>query len=312
MNIKTTFKAFETAFLVRTVETLIAKNYKKGFMRCPTHLSIGQEIVPAILNCFFDQKDLAVSSHRSHAHYLGKRGSIEKLFNEIHGLSSGCSGGKGGSMHLIDKSVGFMGSTAIVGNTIPIGVGLSQAQKLLEEHNLTYIFLGDGATEEGVFYESLNYAAVKKLPCIFIIENNEYSVYTSLKERQGDLSIEGKFKGFNTFFAKNDNHDFNTLFDDWRKAISHCKNKNGPAIVEIKTHRYLEHCGPNEDDQLGYRPDELLQKWANLDILTLLENQLLENNYDCLEIKKKKSEIETYCNELFNKAEEMHISQREK
>ena len=92
MNIETTFKAFETAFLVRTVENLIAKNYNKGFMRCPTHLSIGQEIVPAILNCFFDKKDLAVSSHRSHAHYLGKRGSIEKLFNEIHGLSSGVQG----------------------------------------------------------------------------------------------------------------------------------------------------------------------------------------------------------------------------
>lgn len=130
MNIEIIFKIFEKAFLVRTVETLIAKNYKKGFMRCPTHLSVGQEIVPAILNCFYDQKDLAVSTHRSHAHYLGKRGSIKKLFHEIHGLSSGCSGGKGGSMHLIDKSVGFMGSTAIVGNTIPIGVGLAQAQKI--------------------------------------------------------------------------------------------------------------------------------------------------------------------------------------
>lgn len=159
--------AYNKALEIRIIETLIAENYKSGKMRCPTHLSIGQELVPSILSLFNDSQDKAFSSHRSHGHYLGKNGSLDLFLDELHGLPSGCSGGKGGSMHLVDESVGFMGSTAIVGNTIPIGVGFAESQKLLKSKNFTYIFLGDAATEEGVFYEALNFACVRKLPCFF-------------------------------------------------------------------------------------------------------------------------------------------------
>ena len=128
--------------------------------------------------------DCAVSSHRAHAHYLAKGGNLKGLIAEIYGKETGCSKGIGGSMHLIDKSVNFMGSTAIVGNSIPVGVGLALAQKQAALQQISCIYFGDGATEEGVYYESLNFAAVKSLPALFVCEQNLYSVYSPLSVRQ--------------------------------------------------------------------------------------------------------------------------------
>ena len=134
------FHIFEKAYFIRSVEECIAKNYSKSMMRCPTHLSIGQELVPSILSLFDNHNDLAVSTHRAHGHYLGKGGSLQRLFDELHGLNSGCSAGNGGSMHLIDESVGFYGSTAIVGNTIPVGVGIANSFSIERKNNIVYIF----------------------------------------------------------------------------------------------------------------------------------------------------------------------------
>ena len=171
-------------YRIRAVEERIAKEYPNGEMRCPVHLSIGQEAVSAIHQLLAKQSDFAVSTHRGHAHYLSKGGDLKAMIAEIYGKKTGCSNGKGGSMHLIDLSVNFMGTSAIVGNSIPVGVGLGFAAKLSGLGNISYIFLGDGAVEEGLFYESVNFAATKKLPVIFICENNLYSVYSPLKVRQ--------------------------------------------------------------------------------------------------------------------------------
>ena len=133
---------------IRMVEERIAKEYPLNEIRCPTHLSIGQEAVPAAISVCLNSQDYAVSTHRGHAHYLAKKGNLNKMIAEIYGKKSGCSGGKGGSMHLIDKEVGFMGTSAIVGNSIPVGVGLGFAQQLNKSQNISCIFLGDGAIEE--------------------------------------------------------------------------------------------------------------------------------------------------------------------
>ncbi len=172
------------AYKIRRTEEEIANRYSEQEMRCPTHLSIGQELVPSIYAQFITKEDYAVSTHRAHAHYLAKGGNLKAMLAEIYGKKTGCSHGMGGSMHLIDKSVGFMGSTAIVGGTIPIGVGLGLSIQIKNEEKISTVFLGDGATEEGVFYESLNFTALKSLPVLFICENNLYSVYTKLEDRQ--------------------------------------------------------------------------------------------------------------------------------
>ena len=169
---------------IRAVEEEIAGKYSEWEMRCPTHLSIGQEAVATVLGHLLSQDDLVVSTHRAHAHYLGKGGDLNAMIAEIYGKETGCSKGRGGSMHLIDTSVGFMGSTAIVGGTIPIGTGLALAIKYRKTKQISCIFLGDGAIEEGAFYEAANFAALHKLPALFICENNLYSVYSPLSKRQ--------------------------------------------------------------------------------------------------------------------------------
>ncbi len=281
---------YESAFYVRTVEQIIADNYSKGLIRCPTHLSIGQEMVPALVSHFNNNNDLAVSTHRAHGHYLAKGGSLPLFFDELHGLKSGCSAGNGGSMHLNDKKVGFIGSTAIVANTIPVGVGLAQSLKIDGSNNFVYIFLGDGATEEGVFYESLHYAKLYSLPCLFIIENNEFSVYTPIQLRHSN-ELKDKVNGFGIQYVFNDNHNYRSLYGDFLKAIEYLRNGNGPFVFEVMTHRHREHCGPNYDDELGYREKEFLDKWESMDILDIFMKDMLLEGIKQVKISNSQNKI---------------------
>ena len=193
---------------IRHVEMEIAKRYGEGKMRCPTHLSIGQEAVSAAVGLALERSDLAVSGHRAHAHYLAKGGSLPAMVAEIYGKIGGCSRGKGGSMHLIDESVGFMGSTAIVAGTIPVGVGLAYGMKCQGTDQVSCVFHGDAAVEAGVFFESVNFAAIKKLPVLFICENNLYSVYSPLSVRQPKgRSIAKMAEGLGIKTASGDGND---------------------------------------------------------------------------------------------------------
>ena len=177
-------KLYKSAYRIRQVETEISKRYSEQKMRCPVHLSIGQEAVSAAFSEIVNKNDFAVSTHRCHAHYLAKGGSLKKMIAELHGKKTGCAKGKGGSMHLIDKNVGFFGTSAIVAHNIPVGVGMALSIKNKKKKEIVIIYLGDGAVEEGVFFESINFAIIKKLPVLFVCENNFYSVYSHLKKRQ--------------------------------------------------------------------------------------------------------------------------------
>ena len=183
-EIKQAYAIYALMKKIRMTEERIAEEYPKGEIRCPTHLSIGQEAPAAMVSLATRKSDFAVSTHRSHAHYIGKGGNLERMICELYGKENGCSKGKGGSMHLIDTEVGFMGSSAIVGNSIPIGTGISLSLKLNGSNAITIVYLGEAATEEGVFYESINFAALEKLKVLFVCENNKYSVYSPLSVRQ--------------------------------------------------------------------------------------------------------------------------------
>jgi len=297
------FHIFEKAYFIRSVEECIAKNYSKSMMRCPTHLSIGQELVPSILSLFHDNNDLAVSTHRAHGHYLGKGGSLWRLFDELHGLDSGCSSGNGGSMHLIDESVGFYGSTAIVGNTIPVGVGIANSFSIERKKNLVYIFLGDAATEEGVFYESLHYASLNSLPCIFIVENNNFSVYTDIKTRQNS-SLKEKTNSFNVNYFLNKDHDYENLYEIIEESSKIARSFLGPVLIEVMTHRYREHCGPNYDDELNYRDERFLEYWRERDIIRIIEDRLSKLLVSRSEISVLKEKINLYVEGEYLKSEE--------
>lgn len=264
---------------IRMVEEEIANRYSEQEMRCPTHLSIGQECVPAVANCFLTNKDYAVSTHRSHAHYLGKGGSPKRMIAEIYGKETGCAGGRGGSMHLIDLECGFRGSTAIVGNSIPLGVGLAMAQKLDNKKDLTIVYLGDAAVEEGSFYESANFAVLKNLPVLFLCENNMYSVYTHIKKRQpNERAIHKMAEGIGLKTDFTDGNDFQKSYNSIGKACEDIRNGGGPWFIELTTYRWREHCGPNYDNDIGYRTEEEFQEWKKQDPIVRLEKHFLENS----------------------------------
>ena len=267
-----------TARKIRFVEEEIARRYPDGKMRCPTHLSIGQEIVAAAVGAFMRNKDYAVSTHRAHAHYLAKGGSLRAMLGEIYGQESGCSKGRGGSMHLADVSVGFMGSSAIVGNSIPVGVGLGKAAKMNSEDGISVIFFGEGATEEGVFYESVNLAATLALPVMFICENNGLSVYSDLSKRQAPSRDNAEIvRAMGVKSLSGDSYQIGNLVGPIREAFEYCRNSREPVFVELSTTRYLEHCGPNRDDHLGYRNLTDLRQAEKNDLLNKLEGELISN-----------------------------------
>ena len=257
-------------------------------MRCPIHLSIGQEAVAAATGLALNNSDIAISYHRSHAHFLSKEGDPKKLFAELHGYEEGCSKGVGGSMHLIDLKNNFYGSTAIVSNSIPIGVGLAYSLKLAKKKSIVCIYIGDAAVEEGVFFESINFSILKKLPVVFICENNFFSVYTHLKDRQPPqrkIYKLARAMGAISYKLRQDNPF--KLFKKVKNIFDNVRKKPSTHFIEIETCRYLEHCGPNDDSKLGYRSIKELVKWKKKDPLVFSKNYLIKSKL----INKKKIEI---------------------
>jgi len=266
---------YQQVLRIRLVEEEIAKRYSEQQMRCPTHLSIGQEAVAVGISSLLSIEDKAYSSHRAHAHYLAKGGDLKKLIAELYGKETGCTGGRGGSMHLTDLDVGFVASTAIVANSIPVAVGNALHQKIHHKNELSIAYFGDGATEEGAFYESANFAAVKKLPVLFVCENNQYSVYSPLEERQpAGRSISRLASEIGVESIEVDGNDIESIITAGKKLIQHIRAGNGPALIECHTYRHREHCGPGFDDHLEYRPSSDVEKWLAKDPLILLENKI--------------------------------------
>jgi pyruvate dehydrogenase E1 component alpha subunit len=286
---------------IRSVEERIAAEYSAGKMRCPTHLSIGQEAVPAALSECVNITDFAVSTHRGHAHYLAKGGDLRAMIAELHGKVTGCSRGRGGSMHLVDSSVGFMGTTAIVGNSIPIGVGLALSAQLKRTDQISVIFLGDGAIEEGVFYESANFAVVRNLPTLFICENNLYSVYSPLSVRQPkDRSISKLAEAIGLTAITGDGNNVLEAFEIIHKAVEALKKGESPYFLEFYTYRMLEHCGPNYDNDLGYRDIEEVEKWKEKDPIKHLEKTMHGDEKFFEQIQVIHTEISQEIEEAFN------------
>ena len=261
-------KLFESMLRIRLVEESIANKYSEQKMRCPTHLSIGQEAIAVGVCANLTTQDQVLSTHRAHAHYLAKGGCLNSMMAEIYGKASGCSKGMGGSMHLIDTSVGFMGSTAIVGNTIPVAVGLALEKKLTRKKSIACVFFGDGATEEGAFYESVNFAIIHSLPILFICENNLYSVYSGLEVRQPvDRKIYKMVRAMGISAQHGNGNDVEEVARKVKHAKTMILKSGGPQFLEFDTYRWREHCGPNFDNNIGYREESEFLKWKKKDPL---------------------------------------------
>lgn len=249
---------------IRMVEEAIADHYPDQEMRCPVHLSIGQEAVPVGVSAAIPSGSLFFSNHRSHGHYLAKGGNLNRMIAEIYGKVTGCCKGRGGSMHLIDTECGYMGSVPIVGSIIPIATGAAFSMRLKREVGLVVVFFGDGTVEEGAFYESLNFAILHNLQILFICENNLYSVYSPLSVRQPpEREIFSLAHGIGLPVFQGDGNDVEDVFLKTSMAADIIWSKKTPVFIEFKTYRWREHCGPNFDNDVGYRTIEEFDEWRN-------------------------------------------------
>lgn len=255
-------RLFEDMLRVRSVEERIRDLYPNGDMRCPTHFSIGQEAAAAGVCANLSRDDLVISAHRSHAHYINKGGSLRLMFAELYGKATGCASGRGGSMHLIDLSVNFLGCVPIVGSTIAIGVGSSLGASMQDSDAVSVVFFGDGAFETGVFHESVNFAATHKLRVLFVCENNLYSVNTPLHERQPtNRTIAEVASAHGLRALRLDGQMVEDVYRASADLLAGVRGGEGPAFLELETYRWLEHCGPNEDRHLAFRPDGEFEHW---------------------------------------------------
>ena len=261
--------------LIRSVELLISEKYDTQIFRCPVHLSIGQEAIAVGVSINLQLEDKVVSTHRSHAHYIAKGGDLFSMLSELIGSPLGCCKGRGGSMHIFDKSVGFMASVPIVGSSLPIAVGIALAEKQLNSENIVVAYVGDAALETGAFYESLNLAALKNLPILIVLEDNGYSTYSNKEVRWPDnknvrVTIEGM--GANYYSGSGDDVDeINTQVSE----VIHNVRNNKPSLVHLDTFRRYEHCGPSLDDNLGYRKSEEITSYIKRDPIEILGNKMI-------------------------------------
>jgi len=299
-------KCHELMTLIRCVEETIADNYfpEDGpqQMRCPIHLSIGQEAAAVGVIIQLDKRVKVYSTHRCHAHYLAKGGSIEKMIGEMLGRRGGCLDGRGGSMHLKDPDVNFMMSVPIVGSVMPLAAGAAFANKLLQNEDVVVVFIGDGSLEEGVWHETANFSSLNNLKILFVCENNLYSVYSNLDLRQPSRDLSRFAEAHNMPFFSGEGNSIEEVYGLAGKALKEVHAGN-PCFLNLDTYRHREHCGPNFDDHLGYRPEEEVEEWFEKDPLKL-SSQLLKDkfNYSDESLSKILDRCSTKANKAFKTA----------
>lgn len=261
--------AYELLYRARRTDEELGELIKKGKIPLPIHLSIGQESVSVGACLALKKEDIVFGTYRGHALYIAKGGNLKKMFAEIYGKITGSAKGKGGSMHLIDLSVGIMGMSAIVGTGIPNATGYAMGLKYQKKKNIVVNFFGDGATEEGAFHESLNFAKLKNLPIIYICENNRYAISTHQSARQSKLNIAERAKSYGIETKVISKNNTFSIYKEVKKAREKIlRNNSGPVFLECATYRWRQHLGPNEDFGPGGRNKEEAEHWINNDELT--------------------------------------------
>ena len=247
---------------IRCIEETLADLYAEQEMRTPTHFSIGQEAVAVGVCTALGPNDVVYSGHRCHAHYLAKGGNLLGMVAELYGKETGCAGGRGGSVHLNDPRVGFIASTAILGETMAVAAGSAWAFKMDGDPRIAACFFGDGAVEEGIFHETLNFAVVRQVPIVFACENNLYSTHTPLEVRQPrGLHIWERAASYHLPAVQVDGNDVFAAHAAAKQAVDWCRSGKGPYFLEFMTYRWREHVGPNWDYDMGYRSRAEVESW---------------------------------------------------
>jgi pyruvate dehydrogenase E1 component alpha subunit len=245
---------------IRKVQLQIESLYHLDEMKTPVHLCIGQEAVAVGVCANLLKEDYVSSNHRGHGHYLAKGGDLKAMIAELYCKESGCSKGRGGSMHLVDSSAGLMGSSSIVGGGIPIATGLGLAIQMRQQDRVSVVFLGDGAIDEGCLYESVNFAILKHLPVVYVYENNHFSVCSHVSSRHYGDVIFHHVPPEHLFSQKIDGNSVLEVYEAARQAVERARSGKGPAFMECDTYRIRGHAGAG-DSPHGYRSREAVLRW---------------------------------------------------
>lgn len=300
MENKLILTAYKQMLRIRLTEERLVKEYLEKNIRSFIHLSIGQEAVAVGVCMNLSKNDYVFGNHRSHGHYLAKGGNLKKMIAELYGKSAGCSRGRGGSMHLIDKSVGFMGSISILASVVPISVGAAFSIKKQGKKNLCAVFLGDGASDEGVFYESVNFASLFKVPILFVVENNLYAVMSDASARHSkSYALNNIVTGLGANYLKSDGNDVLDVYDTTQKGIEKIFESGNPTVIECMTFRHMAHSGPIFDDKIGYRVQDDWDTRISKCPIRNLKDKIVKMNIADLETL---NEIEEKINEEINDA----------
>ena len=265
---------------IRLCEESLVEPILNGEIRCPVHLYSGEEAIATGVCAALSEEDYIFGTHRSHGHYLAKGGDMGELIAEIYGKETGCSRGRGGSMHIIEPEKGMMGAAPIVAGTISLALGAALASRIRREKRVSVSFFGDGATGEGVLYESLNFAALKCLPILFVCENNLYSTHMSIRECRSNRPIShiGKPFGISTFRVNG--NDVLKVYESAREAVDSCREGRGPVFIECVTYRLRGHVGSDDNIQGTHqdiRPEEEIRKWKKKDPIPSFRRYLIRN-----------------------------------
>lgn len=281
-------RLYQSMVLIRRVEEHIAEVYPTDAVKSPVHLSIGQESIATGICDALAFDDIVSNTYRCHATHLAKlyanyggipQEGLNRMMAELYGKSTGCAGGKAGSMHLIEISEGIMGASAVVGTTIPVAVGYAlamqrEAQKTNQQRIVVSMF-GDGATEEGVFTESVHFAALHKIPMIFICENNELAIHTPLTKRWPTRNLCERMETYGLRAHRVDDADVLKIRDLIHHEVEQMRAGDiGPAFMELATYRWKEHVGPADDHHEAYRDEQIFLSWKQNDQIAKLAKML--------------------------------------
>jgi len=262
---------------IRRFEEKIVERYPEQNMRTPVHLCIGQEAIAAGVCGNLKKGDYIFSTHRNHGHCLAKGMDINTLMAEFYGRITGCSRGKGGSMHPVAPECGILGTTAIVGGSIALAVGTGLASRLRKDGRISVAFFGDGAADEGIFHESLNFAALKKLPVLFVCENNFYATNSPQTARQPHDNIAKRGESYHIPGFQVDGNQVLTIYETVKKAAARARAGKGPSLIECRTYRWKGHVGPDCDYERGCRPEKELRDWMKRCPIELFQGHILAN-----------------------------------
>jgi TPP-dependent pyruvate/acetoin dehydrogenase alpha subunit len=260
--------------LIRAFEERVLKLVSDGSIRGTTHPYVGQEAVAVGACLALRPDDWVVSTHRGHGHLLAKGGDANRLMAELFGKAAGYGGGKGGTQHMADYAVGHLGSNGVTGGGIPIGTGAALSAHMRRSGQVVLIFFGDGAANQGTFHESLNLAALWRLPAVYVCENNLYAMSTPVREACAIEHIADRAAGYGMPGVQTDGMDVLAVAAAVRTAVERARAACGPSLIECKTYRFLGH---SKSDQRVYRGRDEEASWRARDPLARFRHTMLEH-----------------------------------